>query len=179
MPCIICQKIKEILKHRRRNRGCSGCNCTPNVRPGGAYNALCTPNILRRKPLLLDLSAMFYAYLIVITYLLSDRHLDILWRNICICFKILSILRSTVTYLNLVSACTRYFLIPDRAWSDLTPRPSRPFVIELRDRKKYFRCSESNGIRVELLSCHILIFPGQVKVKKESAFDWKFFPNTK
>ena len=63
--------------HRRRNRGCSGCSCTPNITPGGADNALCTPNNLGRKPLASDLSAMFYANLLVIAFF-QTWHLDIL-----------------------------------------------------------------------------------------------------
>ena len=35
--------------HRRKNRGCRSCSCTPNIQPVGADNVLCTPNIRRQK----------------------------------------------------------------------------------------------------------------------------------
>ena len=36
-------------QHRRRNRGCSGCSCTPIIQPVGVDNVLCTPNIRRQE----------------------------------------------------------------------------------------------------------------------------------
>ena len=53
--CINMNKILNINNsfslhfHRRRNCGCSGCNCTTNIQPMGAGNVLCTPNIRRQN----------------------------------------------------------------------------------------------------------------------------------